>query len=230
MQTEAKQTPSVRLKGVGDSLWITLDPSQPMDLLQKELRLIFERLKHLAVNAKVIMDTGGDGRDANLVEDLGRFLKETFQVGAVSHPPEKRSPKKEQVRLRDLGHSWHNHRSDVLMIAGRVRSGQKVAAARHLVILGDVNPGAEVVAGGDIMVMGSLCGTAAAGQPENDEAIVLALDFRPTQVQISGYVAAGSTHPSAKSVEFAHVENHAIVVDEYLKADPFGRLPWPVVR
>ena len=46
-------------------------------------------------------------------------------------------------------------------------------------------------AGGDILVIGSLCGTAAAGQTDNRDAIILALDFRPIQVKIGSVVAAG---------------------------------------
>jgi septum site-determining protein MinC len=126
--------------------------------------------------------------------------------------------------------AWRHYRSEVLMLMGRVRSGQKVTAGNHLLILGDVNPGAEVWAGGDILIMGSLRGTAVAGQPENEKAIVLALDFQPTQIQIGGIVGAGLPPSSKKQVEFAHVENDTIVVEAYLDANAFGRLPWLQVR
>ena len=116
------------------------------------------------------------------------------------------------------------------MLAGRVRSGQKVTAKKHLLIMGDLNPGAEVVAGGDILIMGILRGTAAAGQPGNEEAIILALDFRPTQIQIGGYIASGTSKSPGTVTELAFVENNAIVVADYLKINPYGRLPWPEVR
>jgi septum site-determining protein MinC len=118
----------------------------------------------------------------------------------------------------------------MLVLAGRVRSGQRVTAERHLVIMGDVNPGAEVLAGGDVVVLGSLKGTAIAGQPDNEESIVFALDFRPTQIQIGSYVAAGLPTSPERIAEFAHVEEDTIVVDNYLEVNPFGRLPWPQVR
>jgi len=37
-----------------------------------------------------------------------------------------------------------------------VRSGEKVAAEGHLIVIGDVNPGAEVIAGYNIFVWGAL--------------------------------------------------------------------------
>ena len=107
-----------------------------------------------------------------------------------------------------------------------MRSGQKIMAESHLIIMGDVNPGGEVCAGGDILVLGSLCGTALAGQAEDKEnSIILAFDFRPTQVQIAGVVAAGMSASAGKTIEYAYVENGAIVVDNYMTANPFGKLP-----
>ncbi len=116
------------------------------------------------------------------------------------------------------------------MLAGRVRSGQKVTTGKHLVIMGDVNPGAEITAGGDIIVLGSLRGVACAGQPQNVKAVVIALDFRPTQVQIGPTVAAGLAPLEKKTAEIAQVEGGGIMVTEYLVSNPFGRMPWPKVR
>ncbi len=231
--TTTPQPPSpIRIKGVGGSLWVTLDPETPLDILQEGLRQRFEQMKNLAENARVIIDTGSPDAHRGLVTQLGDFLKAAFPVASVAAPPEEPAivDSAPRVRQRDMSRAWQNHRSDVLMLTGRVRSGQKITARKHLLILGDVNPGGEVLAGGDILVMGSLCGTASAGQPDNLNAIVLALDFRPTQVQIGGFVAAGLPDSPGKIAEFAHLENGAIMVEDYLKTAPFGRLPWPQVR
>ncbi len=221
----------VRLKGVGDSLWVTIDPAQPIERLKEALIKPFERLKHLAVNAKVIIDTGKSTASDELITELGQFLKSRFEVGRVSKPPEKKKPAyKERVRNQDMGNAWHHYRSEALVIAGRVRSGQKIVAKKHLIIMGDLNPGAEVIAGGDILVMGTLSGKAQAGQPDNEEAIVMALQFRPTQVQIGGIVAAGLASGAGDNPEFAHIDGQTIVVDNYLTNNPFKQLTWPEVR
>ncbi len=221
---------SVKLKGVGDSLWVTFDPTKSVDFLQDELSVIFGRLKHLATQSKVILDPGTMQGHDTLINNLGMYLKEKFGVGFVSGPPPKRSVQKERDRKYDIDRSWKHHKSDVLMLEGRIRSGQKITAKKHVVILGDLNPGAEIIAGGDIFVMGSMRGTAVAGQPNNEKAIILALDFRPTQIQIGGYVAAGLPDSQQITTEFAYIDNNAIVVADYLKANPFGRIPWPEVR
>ncbi len=223
-------TPSVRLKGVGDSLWVTLDPESPMTTLKQELEELFKRMQHLAVNARVVIDAGTENGSEVLIRELEAFLKEKFSVAAVSPPPREPMSRVEKNRRRDVADAWYYRRSDVLMLAGRVRSGQKVTAKRHLVILGDVNPGAEITAGGDILVLGNLSGRAVAGQPNDLSAIVVALKFKPTQVQIGPVVAVGTPATEGVTAEFAHVEGDCIVVDDYIKANPFGRLPWPEVR
>ncbi len=228
--SESGEAAPVRIKGVSDGLCVTLDPDQPFEHLQAELLRLFTPLKHLAVNARVVFDLGVPDGHEDLVERLGELLKAEFGVAAVGRIPKKRAERTEGTRRRDLEGAWHHHRSDVLMLTGRVRSGQKVTARRHLVILGDVNPGGEVVAGGDILVMGALGGTAAAGQPDRQASIILALDFRPTQIQIGPVVAAGLPASPRKFPEYAYMEGGNIVVEDYLEANPFGRMPWPEVR
>lgn len=220
----------VRLKGVGDSLWVTIDPTLPVEKLKTELIKPFQQLQHLAVNARVILDPGKDDTDEKLVEELGRFLQQQFQVGQVTSPAPEKSPEVSRAREKDLGSAWHSHRSEALIITGRVRSGQKIQAKNHLIIMGDLNPGAEAIAGGDIIVLGTLLGNAAAGQPDNEDAMILAMDFRPTQVQIGGFVAAGGAAAKAENMEFARIENNEIVVMDYIKENPFKRLAWPEVR
>jgi septum site-determining protein MinC len=222
---------SVRLKGVGDGIRVSLDPSQPLETLQTDLEIAFKRLKHMAFNAKVILEPKGQEDHKELIDALAAFLKKNFAVGSVTGPARKRVGSEERVRQQDLVQAWQNRRSEALIIAGRVRSGQNVTARKHLVLLGDVNPGGEVIAGGDILVLGSLCGTAAAGQPNHGEAIVVALDFRPIQVQISGVIATGfAARVSEGQTEFARIKDGAIGIENYLEAGLFRRLSWPQVR
>lgn len=230
MNTEKEARLPVRLKGVGDTLWVTIAPHLPVDVLKEELDKLFSRMKHLTINARIVIDPGESGDHQDLIETLGNFLKEKFGIGHVMPPPPKRSETQERKRRRDIDRSWENWKSDALVLAGRVRSGQKVSARKHLIVMGDVNPGAQVIAGGDILVMGSLCGTALAGRSGDESAIILSLDFRPTQIQIAGLVAAGVPTSSGKVAEYAHIENGTIVVEDYLRANPFSRLPWPEVR
>ncbi len=221
----------IRVKGVGDSLWVTIDPTLPLEQIYEEITKIFQRLKHLAVKAKVVIDTGSHDDCDPVIESVGNFLTSQFQVGQVfkAEPPKKSLDPSEEDVSESSGVSA-NPAQDSLIIAGRVRSGQTLEARKHLVILGDLNPGAEAIAGGDILVLGSLQGKAAAGQPDNANAIIMALEFKPTQIQIAGFVAAGGARTTRNVPEFAHIENGQIMVHDYMKENPFKRMSWPKER
>ncbi|MBF0449874.1 MAG: septum site-determining protein MinC [Candidatus Magnetomorum sp.] len=222
----------VRLKGVGDSLWVSIDPTQSIETLKQELITVFQRLGHLTIQAKVVLDLeDADGNYDSLILDIRTFLKETYNVASVLENDKKaKTEKKAPPPLPDWDKKWKSKKSDVLFIAGRIRSGQRINARRHLVVLGDVNPGGEAMAGGDIIVLGSLKGKAVAGQPNNHDAIILALDFKPTQVQIGMNVAVGIDTDAPQTAEFARVEGDNIIVEEYMQANPFAKLHWPQAR
>ncbi|QTA82247.1 putative septum site-determining protein [Desulfonema limicola] len=234
MNSSNQEKIPVRLKGKGNTLCVTLNPLESSEYLKAELNRLFKELNDPSKNANVTIDTGSANGHEELVLELAKYLKDNFGVASVSKPVKPQNKRssinEEQIRKRDMERSWHDYQTDVLVLTGRVRSGQKVTARNHLVIMGDVNPGAEVLAGGDIIILGGLLGTAIAGQPENENSIVLALDFRPTQIQIGSYVAAGLPSSPGKITEFAHVENGNIIVENYLEANPFGRIPWPQAR
>ncbi|MBU1341894.1 MAG: septum site-determining protein MinC [Proteobacteria bacterium] len=220
-------TAPVKLKGVGDGFWITLDPSLPEDVLKSEIDKVFKNLKHLVINSSVVVDVGGAKGHDGLIENIQSYLKTKFEVAKVSKPPEKRSIPTERIRQRDLSKGWNHHRSDVLMLRGRVRSGQKIEFKKHIVITGDVNPGSEICAGGDVIVLGRLAGKVHAGCPNDETAIIFALEFKPTQVRIGTIAAAGIDEEINAKPEYACVEDDGIVVKDYMKANPFRKMPWP---
>lgn len=241
--TDSTTTP-IRIKGVGKSLCVMLNPDDPIDHIKDELSQKFDDIRQLASNSTILIDVGESEKGETFIREIEAFLKAGYGVASVEWLPERRreSPPEppEEAPYDDLmtmqhltpnpEAAWAEHQSGVLMLAGRVRSGQRINAESHLLILGDVNPGAEVMAGGDIIIVGTLMGTAIAGQPENETSIIFALDFRPTQLQIGSYVAAGMPSSPGSVSEYAHVENGRIVVENYVKNNPFGRLPWPQVR
>lgn len=218
------------MKGVGDSLWVTVVPDTPIDRIQDELATLFEPLKHMAHATRVVLDTGGGKGNETRRLQISTYLKDVYKIKEIAAPPEKGRPAEKPYKMKYPRNVIAQHRADSLVLSGRVRSGQNVSAKKHLIVMGDVNPGCELIAGGDILVMGSLRGNASAGQPDNSNAIILALDFRPLQVNIGGIVAAGLPNAGQGVAEIAHVENGVIVVDDYLSNNPFKQIPWPVIR
>jgi septum site-determining protein MinC len=101
---------------------------------------------------------------------------------------------------------------EALLRQGTLRSGQSVRYPGHVVVIGDVNPGAEIVAGGHIVVWGKLRGTVHAGAMGDDEAMICALDLSPTQLRIASYITRSPEERRRKPTpEVAAVCNGQIV-------------------
>jgi septum site-determining protein MinC len=98
-----------------------------------------------------------------------------------------------------------------------IRSGESVAGEGHVVIVGDVNPGAEVIAGYNIFVWGSLRGSAYAGVPDHEDAVIAALHLAPIQLRIAGYIARPpeSRPTTASTPELARIDQQAIIVETW---------------
>ena len=98
-----------------------------------------------------------------------------------------------------------------------VRSGEKIAAEGHVIVMGDVNPGAEVIAGHSIFVWGSLKGTAYAGIPDQSEAVIAALHLAPIQLRIAGHIARPPEASSERASlpQLARVNYNGIMVESW---------------
>ncbi len=108
-----------------------------------------------------------------------------------------------------------------ILVRRTLRSGQSLRHPGHVVVIGDVNPGAEIVAGGDVVVWGRLRGTVHAGASGVDDAVVCALALAPMQLRISGYIARspssepGQWQASIVVPEVASVQDGQIVVEPW---------------
>lgn len=95
---------------------------------------------------------------------------------------------------------------------GTLRSGQNIVSEGHLVVLGDVNPGAEISAAGNIVVLGSLKGIAHAGVEGDETATVAALSFCPTQLRIAEIItrAPENAKKGENNPEIARIKDGSI--------------------
>ncbi len=106
------------------------------------------------------------------------------------------------------------------VVIGPVRSGVILEHVGHLIIFGDINPGAEVRASGNIVVLGRLRGTAHAGIGQ-DVGFILALRLEPQQLRIGRQVArAADSDTPASEPELAYGTGDSIIVERYQ-----GKLP-----
>ena len=122
-------------------------------------------------------------------------------------------------RMTELSEAADNRsipENETILIQRTIRSGQKIQYSGHIVILGDVNPGAEIIAGGNIMVLGSLRGIAHAGTIGDQLAVVAAFRLEPTQLRIADHITRapdGETWHSQQP-EVAMIKNGVVVIEK----------------
>ena len=107
---------------------------------------------------------------------------------------------------------------ETIIIKRTLRSGQVINHAGHVVLIGDVNPGAEIRAGGNVIIWGRLRGSVYAGVGDEgvgDQAIVCALYFRPSLLRIGHHLTRSPAQDGKVEVtpEMASVQDGHIVAE-----------------
>jgi septum site-determining protein MinC len=104
-----------------------------------------------------------------------------------------------------------------VLIRRTLRSGRTVHSNGHVVVIGDVNPGASIVAAGDVIVWGKLRGNVYAGSAGDETAMVCALDMMPTQLRIASYIVTSPDDDKRRKPrpEIALIRNHQIMVEAW---------------
>jgi septum site-determining protein MinC len=104
---------------------------------------------------------------------------------------------------------------EAIFIQRTLRSGNSINFDGHVVVFGDVNPGAEIIAGGNVMVWGKLRGSVHAGAFGDENALVCALVLAPTQLWINEVIAAAPSEWGAAEPEIAGVRNGEVVTEPW---------------
>ncbi|MBP9501500.1 MAG: septum site-determining protein MinC [Candidatus Promineofilum sp.] len=106
--------------------------------------------------------------------------------------------------------------ANALLLRETLRSGRSVVHEGHVVILGDVNPGAEVIATGNVIVWGRLRGMVHAGAAGEASAVICALELNPTQLRIADRIAVAPDDNRADAVpEQATIRDGQIVAENW---------------
>jgi septum site-determining protein MinC len=102
-----------------------------------------------------------------------------------------------------------------ILVRRTLRSGFKISQDGHVIVIGDVNPGAEIIASGSVMVWGKLRGVVHAGASGDQQAVVCALELSPTQLRIADYIATTPGRKSKPQPEMAYLRDGQVVADTW---------------
>ncbi|MEW6717412.1 MAG: septum site-determining protein MinC [Chloroflexota bacterium] len=219
--------PKVEIKGIRDGLLVKLSDGEWSELYNTFLEHIDSQAGFLK-GARLALDVGNQIIHASELGKLRDKLSEReISLWAVlSNSPT--TEKNAQTlglatRLSKPVPDQRFHSLDTSVKSGEpavfvrltFRSGYKLQYPGHVVILGDVNPGAEIIASGNIIVWGHLRGVVHAGAEGDEEAVVCALDLSPTQLRIADQIAITPSRLGSPQPEMASLKDGRVIAEPW---------------
>lgn len=190
----------IQIKGLRDGLLVSLDDA-PWEEQRAALIAQVDSQPSFFQGARLALDVATQVLKVNELVDLRDQLSErgialwavisespttenTAQLlGLATRISKPRPEESRKFSVEDLGEET------ALFLSRTLRSGTRIEFAGHVVVLGDVNPGAEIIAQGNVIVWGRLRGMVHAGSKGNRASMICALDLSPTQLRIADEVA-----------------------------------------
>lgn len=217
----------VQIKGMREGLLVTFGEGEWSELRAALLSYIEEQADFFK-GARLAIDVGNHivhaaemGSLRDRLSDLGVSLwavlssspvtERTAQVlGLATRLPSPRPERPSRRGETDL------EGENAVLVQRTLRSGYRLSTRGHVVVIGEVNPGAEIYAGGSVVVWGRLRGTVHAGTEGNTAAVICALEMAPVQLRIADQVAVIQTGKRRKAEPMmARLENGQIVLEPW---------------
>jgi septum site-determining protein MinC len=191
----------IQIKGLRDGLLVSLDDA-PWEEQRTALLAQVDSQQTFFQGARLALDVASQVLRVNELVELRDQLSErgislwavisespttekTAQLlGLATRISKPRPEESRQFSVENLGEET------ALFLNRTLRSGTRIEFSGHVVVLGDVNPGAEIVATGNVIIWGRLRGMVHAGAKGNRNAVICALDISPTQLRIAEEVSA----------------------------------------
>ncbi len=219
-------TSLVQIKGLRDSLLVSLSEA-PWEEQRAALLAQIDGQPAFFQGARLALDVGSQVLKVNDMVQLRDLLSERkvslWAVVSESPTTEKTAQLLGLATRVSRPRPEPSHHVEVpaitdetaLFISKTLRSGTRVESGGHLVVLGDVNPGAEIVAAGSVVVWGKLRGAVEAGTGGDENAVVCALDLFPTRLQLGKHSLDVTNRKETGKPQTAFVRNGVIVVGHW---------------
>ncbi|GAK43273.1 septum site-determining protein MinC [Paenibacillus urinalis] len=196
----------VTIKGIKDGLVFLMDDECDLEELLSELRFKLEHSHQNILSGPIIhvdVKLGSRIVTEEQKEEILHILKQkgNLLIRSIESPD---------------AETDENKASALTTITGIVRSGQVLHHEGNLLLLGDVNPGGSVSCTGNIYIMGALRGMAHAGNKGNEDAIICASYFAPTQLRIAEVISRPPDEWEQREagMEFAYLQNGQMQIDK----------------
>lgn len=222
----------VTIKGISDGLLISLDPVEEWQRITQEIAARIDEKPDFFAGARITVNVAARPVPKYEMSSLKALLERRgLTLMAVQSSSNTTIEAATSLDIRTIAPQMvggedlslpidpEEQGTKGTMIRKTLRSGRTVHSRGHVVVVGDVNPGAQVIATGDIVIWGRLRGMVHAGAEGDENSIVCALDMNPNQLRIAGLIV---TSPKEKNrrpkPEVASIRDGGIVVEVWKPA------------
>ena len=226
MSGDTRAAPQIEIKGIREGLLVTLSEGDWQELEQALLAHIDEQGVFLQ-GAQLTLEVGNHILKAAQLGHLRDVLSErSLTLRAVlSHSPTtelaaqnlglatRLSKPRPDRSMRTLDTELTG--DEAVLVKRTLRSGHNIEYPGHVVVIGDVNPGAEITAGGNVVVWGRLRGTVHAGAQGNRAAVICALDLSPTQIRITDQISLTPPQRKKPQPEIARLVDNRVIAEPW---------------
>lgn len=216
----------IEVKGIKNGLLIELKDGDWEEQINELISHINANLDFFK-GAKLVLDVGDRSLKSpqlsSLRGDLSDYEVKLKAILSSSHATERASQDLGlEIKIDQSSHQTETSSIDssldgeeAIFLERTLRSGHKVSHPGHIVVLGDVNPGAELIAGGNIIVWGRLLGVVHAGAGGDQDAVVCALDLSPTQLRIADKISVSPPRKGKPKPEIAFLDGDQLTARDW---------------
>ena len=179
---------SVKIRGSKYGISVKLDSNASYEKIKQDTAAGFHEAEKFLGEEKLAISFEGRSLTEEQQEELIDIIHQNCKVHIVcvmDNSPEQE--KKFQRPVRDNTESFES--SGCQFYKGHLRSGQVLEFENSVIVIGDVNPGASIISKGNIIILGSLRGTAFAGAAGKKNSFIVAMDMQPMQLRIADVFA-----------------------------------------
>lgn len=179
---------SVVIKANNSGIIVILDDKLPFEKLKERIAKKFKDSSDFLGNAQIVMALRGRKLSDEEQRQVLDTIAENCKLQVMCLMEEDKDVEEEFDRkLKSCLEEMESKTG--MFYKGNIRSGQELEFDESVVIMGDVNNGATIISRGNIVIIGSLKGSAYAGVSENTNAFVVALSMEPVQIRIGNLIA-----------------------------------------
>ena len=208
---------SVKIRGTRHGISVKLDGGASYEDIKKDIASEFKDAEKFLGVEKLAISFEGNFLTEQQQEELVDIIHQNCNLHIVcimDQNPEMQKRFQETVNNAMMEFDA----STGQFYKGHLRSGQVLEFEKSVIVIGDVNPGASIISKGNIIILGSLRGTAYAGAAGKKNCFIVAMDMHPIQLRIADVLARSSD--GSKGVSEPRI---AFVDDEDIYIEPLSK-------